>query len=166
MEEFINKNPDMRYLPKNVLKLRFNNINNYRKKLIEEVKKKRKKIIENNNASNSNIPKIESKLVYELEKDYNETADKDKKDIAKFKQRQKNQIDAEIEVKIKIELLKYQNNIKDSLIKDMSDKIKEERRLKTLMDEKKEKEKELIREKVLKEKIKEQEKKILEKKNI
>ena len=44
MEEFLIKHPDMINLPKDVLKVRYNNVDQYRKKLIEKVKKRRKKI--------------------------------------------------------------------------------------------------------------------------
>ena len=151
----------MRTLPKNVLQMRFNNINIYRKKLIKEAKEKRKKIIDNTNSSNSIVNNIQH--FSELEKDIQGIEDKDKKDIEKYQQMQNNQIDLQIEGKMKIELLKYQNELKENLIKDMNEKIKEERRQKIIYDEQKEKEKELFREKLFKKQTQETE---LKKENI
>ena len=113
-------------LPKDVLKVRFNNIDQYRKKLIKYVKDKRKKIIGNNKGNKIEKEKKDSQLDDDLEKDFLEMADKEKTTIEKLKQRQKNQIEAEIEVKIKTELLKYKSDMKDSLIKEMNDKIQRE----------------------------------------
>ena len=117
MEEFLIKHPDMINLPKDVLKVRYNNVDQYRKKLIEKVKERRKKIIANNKNSKAESPKKETKFNFELEKDYLDMASKEKDTIDKLKQRQKNQIEAEIEVKIKTEMLKYKSDLKDSLIK-------------------------------------------------
>ena len=128
-------------LSKDILKTRFNNIDQYRKKLIKAVKDRRNNIIENNKKSITINPRIESQLTFDLEKEYNDMADKEKKTIEKLRQRQKNQIEAEIEVKIKTELLKYKSDMKDMIIKEMNDKIKEERKLKAIMEDKKIKEK-------------------------
>ena len=108
-------------LSKDILKTRFNNINQYRKKLIKAVKDRRNNIIENNKKSITINPRIESQLTFDLEKEYNDMADKEKKTIEKLRQRQKNQIEAEIEVKIKTELLKYKSDMKDMIIKEMND---------------------------------------------
>ena len=54
-------------LPKDVLKIRFNNVDQYRRKLIKEVIEQRNKIIEENKKSNQSI-KQEDKTDYELEK--------------------------------------------------------------------------------------------------
>ena len=94
-------------LPKDVLKVRFNNIDQYRKKLIKLVKDKRKKIIGNYKDNKIDKEKKDTQLDDDLEKDFLEMADKEKTTIEKLKQRQKNQIEAENEVKIKTELLKY-----------------------------------------------------------
>ena len=134
-------------LPKDVLKVRFNNIDQYRKKLIKLVKDKRKKIIGNYKDSKIDKEKKDTQLVDDLEKDFLEMADKEKTTIEKLKQRQKNQIEAEIEVKIKTELLKYKSDMKESLIKEMNDKIQRERKQKSIIEDKKIKEKELMREK-------------------
>ena len=88
-------------LPKDVLKIRFNNINHYRQKLIRIVKEQRAKIIRNSKEKKSEDKKRETTLNFDLEKDYMEMADKEKNTIEKLKQRQKNQIEAEIEIKIK-----------------------------------------------------------------
>ena len=49
-------------LPKDVLKVRFNNINQYRKKLIKYVKDKRKKIIGNYKDSKIDKEKKDSQI--------------------------------------------------------------------------------------------------------
>ena len=143
-------------LPKDVLKVRFNNIDQYRKKLIKYVKDKRKKIIGNNKGNKIEKEKKDSQLDDDLEKDFLEMADKEKTTIEKLKQRQKNQIEAEIEVKIKTELLKYKSDMKDSLIKEMNDKIQRETNQKSIIEDKKIKEKELMREQTLKKRLQEQ----------
>ena len=165
MDEFLNKNPDMINLPKDILRTRLNNIDRYRQKLIKAAKDKRKQIIENNKRNKSDNRKIDSHFSFDLEKEYIEMADKEKKTIEKLKQRQKNQIEAEIEVKMKTELLKYKSDMKESIIKEINDKIKEERKLKAIMEDKKIKEKELIREKTFKKRLEEQEKKNIDKNN-
>ena len=144
-------------LPKDVLKVRFNNIDQYRKKLIKLVKDKRKKIIGNYKDSKIDKEKKDTQLDDDLEKDFLEMADKEKTTIEKLKQRQKNQIEAEIEVKIKTELLKYKSDMKESLIKEMNDKIQRERKQKSIIEDKKIKEKELMREQTLKKRLEEQE---------
>ena len=144
-------------LPKDVLKVRFNNIDQYRKKLIKLVKDKRKKIIGNYKDNKIDKEKKDTQLDDDLEKDFLEMADKEKTTIEKLKQRQKNQIEAEIEVKIKTELLKYKSDMKESLIKEMNDKIQRERKQKSIIEDKKIKEKELMREQTLKKRLEEQE---------
>ena len=162
LDEFLEKNPGMRYLSKQALKIRFNNINRYRKKLIEAAKIKRGQLLESKSLS-TNIKNINSinniKLINDFEKDIHTIEDRDKREIEKYKQRQKNIIDVQIEDELKLELLKHQRDIKESLNKDMIDKIKEERRKKIVFDEIKEKEKELMREKLYQMRLKEQEKK-------
>ena len=162
LDEFLEKHPGMRYLSKQALKIRFNNINIYRKKLIEAAKNKRGQLLENKSLSTNikNVNNINNiKLINDFEKDIHTIEDRDKREIEKYKQRQKNIIDVQIEDELKLELLKYQRDIKESLNKDMIDKIKEERRKKIEFDEIKEKEKELMREKLHQMRLKEQEKK-------
>jgi hypothetical protein len=157
MDSFLIRHPDMVNLPKDVLKVRFNNIDQYRKKLIKLVKDKRKKIIGNYKDNKIDKEKKDTQLDDDLEKDFLEMADKEKTTIEKLKQRQKNQIEAEIEVKIKTELLKYKSDMKESLIKEMNDKIQRERKQKSIIEDKKIKEKELMREQTLKKRLEEQE---------
>ena len=120
-------------LPKDVLKVRFNNIDQYRKKLLKYVKDKRRKIISNYKGNKINGDKKDIQIDDDLEKDFLEMADKEKTLIEKLKQRQKNQIEAEIEVKIKTELLKYKSDMKESLIKEINDKIQRERKQKSII---------------------------------
>ena len=115
-------------LSKDVLKVRFNNIDKYRKKLIKTARDKRKKIIGNSKNIKNIKEKYDNQSNFDFEKDYMEMADKEKNTIEKLKQRQKNQIEAEIEVKIKTELLKIKSDMKESLIKEMNEKIQNERK--------------------------------------
>ena len=158
-EELLKKHPEMISLPKDIFKIRFMNINNYRQKLIKLVKEKRNKIISNPPEKKDTDRKKETSIGFDLEKDYIEMADKEKTTIEKLKQRQKNLIEAEIEIKIKSELLKIKSDMKDSLIKEINDKIQKERKQKAIIEDKKIKEKESMREKTLKQKLEEQEKK-------
>ena len=164
-DEFLNNNPDMITLSKDILKKRFNNIDEFRRRSIKEARMKRRQIIieksmtvnhsiGNNLANNDN---------FDFEKDFHEMEIKERKEIEKIKQRQKNQLETEIEVKIKAELLKYKSDMKENLLKEKNDKIKEDRRIKSKMEDKKIKEKEIIRQMILRQKSEEQEKKNREK---
>ena len=146
-------------LSKEVLKVWFNNIDKNRKKLIKIAKDKRNKIIGDSKKIKNIKEKIDNQSNFGFEKDFTEMADKEKTTIEKLKQREKNQIEAGIELKIKTELLKIKSYMKESLIKEMNEKIQNERKQKAILEDKKIKEKEIMREITLKKRLEEQQKK-------
>ena len=90
-------------LSKEVLNLRFNNIEIYRRKLISEVRQKRMRII-NEMEKNKEKSKYKSnnEIMDEdeaLEKEINEMIDKGEKTLEKIRQKQKCIIEAQIEKK-------------------------------------------------------------------
>lgn len=112
-EVYCHMNPEMIGLPKEIQKIRFDNINKYRKETIEIVKEQRNKIIEsekekdknkiNNNCNdNKNENGFEEKEIKNLDEQLDSIIDREKKDIEKLKRRQKNEIEAEIENKIRV----------------------------------------------------------------
>jgi hypothetical protein len=107
-------NPDIFRLPKNIQQIRFENINKYREDTIELVKEKREKIIEEEEKKKNNkndLPqngeekekKPKKKLqILNLEKMLSDLKKKEEKDIEKIKQKQKNEIFHQVEKRLKI----------------------------------------------------------------
>lgn len=166
-DDFVKEHPDIINLPIEALKIRYNNIEEYRNKIIAEVKKKRNDIINErleeagkshtytkNNMDNENEA---------MEKEITEMKQKGAENLEKIRQKQKNIIESQIEKEVKKEMLRIKTDKKDMRIKELNDKIKEERKQKILMDELKFKEKEKIRKKVLENNMKEREKRNEEK---
>ena len=127
METYIKMNPEVIGLPKDIQKIRFENIDKYRRETIRMVKEQRELIIKKENdikkekkeemnmninyessdkmiVNENNI--IENKTIYNLDEQLNNIIDKEKKNLEKLKRRQKNEIEAEIEAKIKSEMLR------------------------------------------------------------
>ena len=127
--------------------------------MIKIAKDKRNKIIGDSKKIKNIKEKIDNQSNFGFEKDFTEMADKEKTTIEKLKQREKNQIEAGIELKIKTELLKIKSYMKESLIKEMNEKIQNERKQKAILEDKKIKEKEIMREITLKKRLEEQQKK-------
>ena len=127
--------------------------------MIKIAKDKRNKIIGDSKKIKNIKEKIHNQSNFGFEKDFTEMADKEKTTIEKLKQREKNQIEAGIELKIKTELLKIKSYMKESLIKEMNEKIQNERKQKAILEDKKIKEKEIMREITLKKRLEEQQKK-------
>ena len=167
-EEFIKNSTDMINLSKDAMHLRYNNIEIYRNKLISEVKQKRKNIMKDMEKKKEKS-KVNSKCDEILndddimEREINDMINKGAKTLEKIRQKQKNIIEAQIESKIKKEILKLKNDKKEKLIKDLNDKIKEERRIKAMLEEHRWKEKEKLRQKTLEKSFREKKKKIEEK---
>jgi len=167
-EEFIKNSTDMINLSKDAMHLRYNNIEIYRNKLISEVKQKRKNIMKDmekkkeKSKSNSKCDEILNDDDI-MEREINDMINKGAKTLEKIRQKQKNIIEAQIESKIKKEILKLKNDKKEKLIKDLNDKIKEERRIKAMLEEHRWKEKEKLRQKTLEKSFREKKKKIEEK---
>lgn len=166
-EEFIKNSTDMINLSKDAMHLRYNNIEIYRNKLISEVKQKRKNIMKDmekkkeKSKVNSKCDEILNDDI--MEREINDMINKGAKTLEKIRQKQKNIIEAQIESKIKKEILKLKNDKKEKLIKDLNDKIKEERRIKAMLEEHRWKEKEKLRQKTLEKSFREKKKKIEEK---
>ena len=137
-ETFIKINPEMISLPKDIQKIRFENIDNYRKETIKMVIDQREKIINNqkqkekinkslDNNNNITPSKMNTNMytnsynehygttnneekpipIYNLDEQLNTMIEKEKKNLEKLKRRQKNEIEAEIETKIKSFYLIY-----------------------------------------------------------
>ena len=74
------------------------------------------------NINENNI--IENKTIYNLDEQLNNIMDKEKKNLEKLKRRQKNEIEAEIETKIKSEMIRQKAEEKEKRIQEMNEKIK------------------------------------------
>ena len=167
-DEFIKNSTDMINLSKDAMHLRYNNIEIYRNKLISEVKQRRKNIMKEmekkkeKSKANSRCDEILNDDDI-MEREINDMINKGAKTLEKIRQKQKNIIEAQIESKIKKEILKLKSDKKEKLIKDLNDKIKEERRIKAMLDERRWREKEKLRQKTLEKSFKEKKKRIEEK---
>ena len=148
-ETYTRMNPEVIGLPKEIQKIRFDNIDKYRKDTIEMVKEQRNRIIESKNEkpeNNNNNENQEEKQIMNLDEQLDSMKNKEKKNIEKLKRRQKNEIEAEIETKIKSEMIRYKSELKDQKVREMNDKIREEMEKKARLEELKRKEKEKKRE--------------------
>ena len=161
-EDFIKNSTDMITLSKDAINIRYNNIEIYRNKLIEKKKKKRQDIInqkeegsEKNNTNQKNYI-IEGNEA--MKKEISEIQKKGEKNLEKIRQRQNNVIETKIEKELKTEMLRIKSDKRDMRIKELNDKIKEERKQKIIMEESRFKEKEKLRKQVLENKMKEREK--------
>ena len=156
-ETYSRLNPEVKALPKEIQKIRFENIDNYRKETIQMVIEQREKIINinknreknldknnqtsfdlnlktnniNNNINisndtpkkisnnmstisfyennNANITEDKQFPIYNANDRLYTLIEKEKKNIEKIKRRQKNEIEAEIENKIKTEIIKLKS---------------------------------------------------------
>ena len=161
LQEFIRDNPDMINLSREILSIRFNNIEKYRHRLISEVKEKRKSIIKKMNDIQRKS-KINNRIINEddiMENEINEIMKRGAKTLEKIRQQQKNIIEAQIESKIKKEMLKIKSDKKEIKIRELNEKIKETKKLKSMIEKQKLKEKEEIRQKTIEKNLREKEKK-------
>ena len=161
-EEFIKEHPDIINFPQEVLKIRYNNIEDYRNKLIEQVKKKRQDIINQNEEGTEKNNTNQKNYIIEgneaMKKEITEMKEKGEKNLEKIRQKQNNIIETKIEKELKTEMLRIKSDKKNMRIKELNDKIKEERKQKIIMDECKFKEKEKLRKQALENQLKEREK--------
>ena len=165
LQEFIRDNPDMINLSREILSIRFNNIEKYRHRLISEVKEKRKSIIKKMNDIQRKS-KTNNRMINEddiMENEINEIMKRGAKTLEKIRQQQKNIIEAQIESKIKKEMLKIKSDKKEIKIRELNEKIKETKKLKSMIEKQKLKEKEEIRQKTIEKNLREKEKKYEEK---
>ena len=161
LQEFIRDNPDMFNLSREILSIRFNNIEKYRHRLISEVKEKRKSIIKKMNDIQRKS-KTNNRIINEddiMENEINEIMKRGAKTLEKIRQQQKNIIEAQIESKIKKEMLKIKSDKKEIKIRELNEKIKETKKLKSMIEKQKLKEKEEIRQKTIEKNLREKEKK-------
>ena len=93
-----------------------------------------------------------------MKKEISEIQKKGEKNLEKIRQRQNNVIETKIEKELKTEMLRIKSDKRDMRIKELNDKIKEERKQKIIMEESRFKEKEKLRKQVLENKMKEREK--------
>lgn len=161
LQEFIRDNPDMINLSREILNIRFNNIEKYRHRLISEVKEKRKSIIKKMNDIQRKS-KTNNRIINEddiMENEINEIMKRGAKTLEKIRQQQKNIIEAQIESKIKKEMLKIKSDKKEIKIRELNEKIKETKKFKSMIEKQKLKEKEEIRQKTIEKNLREKEKK-------
>ena len=131
-DTYLRMNPEVIGLPKDIQKIRFENIDKYRKETIKMVIAQRDLIIKNqkeqNEFSNINFESsdkmnvnenniIDNKQIYNLDEQLNNIINKEKKNLEKLKRRQKNEIEAEIETKIKSEMIRQKAEIKEKKFK-------------------------------------------------
>ena len=139
---YIQLNPEIFRLSKELQQKRFENINKYRKETIEIVKKQRELIIEAQNESKKDDKngkeKSENKEedgekkrnkkieVLNLEKMLNDIRIREEKDIEKIKQKQKNQICSQIEQKIKNKIIIQKGDMRDQNVKLLHNEKREQ----------------------------------------
>jgi len=148
-------------LSREILSIRFNNIEKYRHRLISEVKEKRKSIIKKMNDIQRKS-KTNNRIINEddiMENEINEIMKRGAKTLEKIRQQQKNIIEAQIESKIKKEMLKIKSDKKEIKIRELNEKIKETKKFKSMIEKQKLKEKEEIRQKTIEKNLREKEKK-------
>ena len=98
-----------------------------------------------------------------MKKEITEMKEKGEKNLDKIRKKQNNIIEKKIEKELKTEMLRIKSDKKDMKIKELNDKIKEERKQKILMEESKFKEKEKLIKQFFENKMKEREKRNEEK---
>ena len=129
-ETYVKMNPEVISLTKEIQKIRFDNIDNYRKESIQMVIEQREKIISlspekifqtsiniKSNKTYNNTPEATNEnnndekniQIYNLDEQLNNMMEKEKKNLEKLKRRQKNEIEAEIESKIKSEMIRQKS---------------------------------------------------------
>ena len=181
-ETFVKLNPEIIGLPKEIQKMRFENIDNYRKETIQMVIDQREKIInnlkypetqentkinsnasvnntniyDNNTVGNENSGNLDEKQIpiFNLDEQLNSIIEKEKKNLEKLKRRQKNEIEAEIETKIKSEMIRQKAQLKEIKIQKLNQKIQEKFLDLAKKEEQKRLEKERRRKEDLEQKIK------------
>ena len=152
-------------LSKDILNIRYNNMEKYRYKLISEVQQKRRNIIKEmeHNKKKSKTKHNSLSEDKSMEKEIKEMIDKGTRTLKKIKQIQKCKIQEKIENKLQKDIVKLKSDKKERKIKEINEKIKKEMRLKKILEDHKIKEKEKIRKQTKEKYLKEMEKKNEEK---
>ena len=166
---YLQNNPEIIRLSKELQKKRFDNINNYREEMIEAVRQKREEIIKGqekgetpetnpyNNCSKS--PTKKKKLdVLNLEKMLGDMKIREERNIEKIKQKQKNEIYCEIERNLKNKIIINKSNLKEKRVELLHQQIKQSMQKKAEIEDLKQRTFEQNRIKLYKEKIKKFEK--------
>ena len=176
--EYLSKHPEISNLPDDIKRYRFHLIDRFRLKTIKMIKDKRQELIQTkknkflNDSGEFSTPKKKIddkfKFINEFEPKSNNMTfsekmgsliQKERDNIKKLKQKQKQNIEFMIENRIKAELINYSNMEKDRKLKENFEKKKKENFEKSLinkkiMEEKKERRifslKEMMRRKVVK----------------
>ena len=131
MDDFKQKYPDVRYLDKELLELRYKGENDFRKKTAEQAKEERNKIIEEEK-NKKNEEKDGDKNNEEQNKDedtikWEKLIEKEKKGIEKIKKRQRQNIESLIEEQINKELLIKVTEVKEQLKREREEEAKKVR---------------------------------------
>ena len=126
LDDFINSHLDIKMLPFEIQKYRYEFYDNFRKKSIDQVKEERNKIILENNQSPSNSLKNSKSSGNFITIEYmrEKLIEEEKKNIERIKQRGKKEIQFIIEQEIKIGLLKEKNEEKQRKIKEKEENNK------------------------------------------
>ena len=130
-------------LSKDILNIRYNNMEKYRYKLISEVQQKRRNIIKEmeHNKKKSKTKHNSLSEDKSMEKEIKEMIDKGTRTLKKIKQIQKCKIQEKIENKLQKDIVKLKSDKKERKIKEINEKIKKEMRLKKILEDHKIKEK-------------------------
>ena len=91
-EQFKEENKDIKELPKKLQKYRYDSLENFRKKTVEEVKEQRYKIIEEEENGNENINEEKSHRKNKLDPKMEKLLKEQKAEIEKIRNKQKNGI--------------------------------------------------------------------------
>ena len=136
--EYLSVHPEITNLPEDIKKYRFNLLEKLRQKTIKMIKEKRKELIEKeekekqkeNNREESEEDSRKEKLTHSgnltFSEKMNNMITKERANIKKIKQKQKQNIEFMIEQQMKAELINYRNLEKDKRVKENKEKKKKE----------------------------------------
>ena len=126
LDDFISSHLDIKMLPLEIQKYRYEFYDNFRKKSIAQVKEERNKIILENNQTSPNTLKNSQSARNFITIEYmrEKLIEDEKKNIERIKQRGKKEIQFIIEQEIKIGLLKEKNEEKQRKIKEKEENNK------------------------------------------
>ena len=140
-KEYLSYHPEITNLPEDIKKYRFNLLEKLRQKTIKMVKAKRKELIDKENredegeseggseklTQNFNTSAIDNvKTNMTFTEKMNNMIRKERANIKKIKQKQKQNIEFMIEQQMKAELFNYRNLEKDRKVKENKEKKKKE----------------------------------------
>ena len=151
-KDYLSAHPEITNLPEDIKQFRFNLLEKLRKKNIQMIKEKRKEFIEEVNKKNEseafeirekwtqNFNTIESEYATSGNMTFTDKMNlmikREKANIKKIKQKQKQNIEFMIEQQMKAELINYRNLEKDKKVKENKEKKKKEFHDKSLRNQK------------------------------